>query len=356
MIRSRKEMALRYKLFGRGSGLRVSELALGTGLFGTRWGYGAEPADAKRILDAYLAAGGNFIDTADGYQFGESEEQLGSFLQGRRNEVVLATKFTTSSMAQPSLTAVGNSRRVMVDAVEASLKRLKTDRIDLLWVHMPDGVTSTDEIMRGLDELVRAGKVVYIGLSDFPAWRVARAATIAELRGWAPLVGIQIEYSLVERTPDRELLPMAQALGLGVTGWSPLGGGLLTGKYRSGEGGRKENFKRLIHSEDDPRTTATVDAVLEIANARGLSPAQVAIAWASSRGVVPILGPRTLDQLIDTLGAADLDLVAEDLNRLESASRIALGFPFEMLAQDAQRSKLAGGAPDSVEVPRVPVA
>ena len=205
-------MAMRYRLFGRGTGLRVSELALGAGTFGTRWGYGAQPADAKRILDAYLDAGGNFIDTADGYQFGEAEELLGQFLPGRRNDIVLATKFTRGAAPKPGLTTVGNSRRVMIDAVEASLKRLQTDRIDLLWVHMPDAVTSSEEIMRGLDDLVRAGKVVYLGFSDFPAWRVARAATIAELRGWAPLAGIQVEYSLAERTPDRELLPMAQAL------------------------------------------------------------------------------------------------------------------------------------------------
>lgn len=347
---------MRYKLFGRGTGLRVSELALGCGLFGTRWGYGAEGPDAKRMLDAYLDAGGNFIDTADGYQLGESEEMLGSFLEGRRNDVVLATKFTNSASAQPGLTAVGNSRRVMVDAVEASLKRLRTDRIDLLWVHMPDGVTSTEEIMRGLDDLVRAGKVVYLGLSDFPAWRVARAQTIAELRGWATLAGIQIEYSLVERTSDRELLPMAQALGLGIAGWSPLGGGLLTGKYRRGEGGRKESFKRLIHSEDDPRKTATLDAVLDIAEMRGLSPAQVSIAWAGSRGTVPILGPRTVEQLTDTLGAADIDLASDELARLDKASRVPLGFPFEMLGEDAQRLKLAGGMPERVEYPIVPVA
>ncbi len=347
---------MRYKLFGRGTGLRVSEFVLGCGLFGTRWGYGAEAPDAKRMLHAYLDAGGNFIDTADAYQLGESEALLGGFLEGRRNDVVLATKFTASSVAQPSLTAVGNSRRVMIDAVEASLKRLKTDRIDLLWVHMPDGVTSTDEIMRGLNDLVRSGKVVYVGLSDFPAWRVARAATIAELRGWAPLVGIQIEYSLVERTSDRELLPMAQALGLGIAGWSPLGGGLLTGKYRRGEGGRKETFQRLIHSEDDLRKTATLDTVLDIAKERGITPAQLALAWATSRGVVPILGPRTVDQLNDTLGAAGLDLTPDEINRLDEASRIPLGFPFDMLAEDAQRIKLAGGVPDRVEIPREPVA
>ena len=218
---------MRYKLFGHGTGLRVSELALGCGTFGTRWGYGSELAEAKQVFDGYVEAGGNFLDTADSYQVGQSEEWVGQFITGRRDDFVLATKFTLGLRPGAPLLAVGNSRKTMVSSVEASLKRLNTDRIDLYWVHMPDGVTSSEEIVRGLDDLVRSGKVLYIGLSDFPAWRVARAATIAELRGWAPIVGLQIEYSLIERTPDRELLPMAQGLGLGVVGWSPLGGGLL---------------------------------------------------------------------------------------------------------------------------------
>ncbi|MDB5818182.1 MAG: aldo/keto reductase family protein, partial [Rhizobacter sp.] len=178
---------MRYKLFGRGTGLRVSELALGCGMFGTRWGYGAEPAEAQRMFDAYVDAGGNFIDTADSYQVGQSEELLGGFMSSRRDDLVLATKFTLGGDAASGLLAVGNSRKAMLRSVEMSLRRLKTDRIDLLWVHMPDGVTSSEELMRGLDDLVRSGKVLYLGLSDFPAWRVARAATIAELRGWAPL-------------------------------------------------------------------------------------------------------------------------------------------------------------------------
>lgn len=347
---------MRYKLFGRGTGLKVSELALGAGLFGTRWGYGAEPDEAGRMLDAYLDAGGNFIDTADGYEFGESEELLGGFLAGRREKVVLATKFTMGSAAQPTLTTVGNNRRVMVQSVEQSLARLKTDRIDLLWVHMPDDTTSSEEIMRGLDDLVRSGKVVYVGLSDFPAWRVARATTIAELRGWSPVIGVQIEYSLVARTADRELLPMAQALGLGVVGWSPLGGGLLTGKYRRGEGGRAENFKRLIHSEDTVAATATIDAVLSIAEARGVSAAQISIAWLGAKGVIPILGPRTLDQLHDNLGAAGLDLTVEEVARLEDASRITLGFPHDLIAAPEQRQRFAANMLDRVETPIIPVA
>src|SRR5580692_5605612 len=219
---------MRYKPFGRGTGLRVSELALGCGTFGTRWGYGSAPDEAKRVFDGYVEAGGNFLDTADSYQEGQSEELVGQFIKGRRDDFVLATKFTLSPRSNSPLLAVGNSRKNMMSSVEASLERLKTDRIDLYWVHMPDGVTSSEELVRGLDDLVRSGKVLYVGLSDFPAWRVARAVTIAELRGWAPIVGLQIEYSLVERTPDRELLPMAQGFGLGVVGWSPLGGGLLS--------------------------------------------------------------------------------------------------------------------------------
>jgi aryl-alcohol dehydrogenase-like predicted oxidoreductase len=241
---------MQYKLFGGDSGLRISEFALGAGTFGTAWGYGSDPNEARRVFDRYAERGGNFIDTADFYQFGESERLVGDFVGSNRDDFVLATKFSLGPCVQPSLMTTGNSRKVMIRAVEESLARLKTDRIDLLWVHMPDGVTPIEEIVRGLDNLVRAGKVIYTGLSDFPAWRVARAATICELRGWAPLVGLQIEYSLVERTADRELLPMARVLGLGTVAWSPLGGGLLTGKYRRGEEGRATSFKSLIHAED----------------------------------------------------------------------------------------------------------
>jgi aryl-alcohol dehydrogenase-like predicted oxidoreductase len=198
---------MRYKLFGKHTGLRVSELVLGAGNFGTRWGHGAEPDEAARILNAYADAGGNFIDTANGYQFGQSEEILGGLLSGRRDDFVLATKFTFQTDPKAGILVTGNSRRSMVSSVEASLKRLKTDRIDLYWAHVSDGVTPLEEIVRGFDDLARAGKILYAGLSDFPAWRVARAATIAELRGVTPIAGLQVEHSLVERTTEQELLP-----------------------------------------------------------------------------------------------------------------------------------------------------
>jgi len=213
---ARKAMTMRYRIFGR-TGLRVSSLALGTGNFGTGWGYGSSREEAKVVFDGYRNAGGNFIDTADQYQFGQSETMVGEFIASDRDDMVVATKFSLGDRHAAGLQRTGNSRKAMVQSVEASLKRLGTDRIDLLWAHMPDAVTPIDEIMRGFDDLVRSGKILYAGLSDFPAWRVATGATLAELRGWAPLSALQLEYSLVERTSERELLPMAAAFGLGRT-------------------------------------------------------------------------------------------------------------------------------------------
>src|ERR1700744_268525 len=291
---------MRYRLFGKHTGLRVSELVLGTGTFGTRWGHGSEPDEAKRILDAYADTGGNFMDTADSYQFGESEEILGTLLEGRRDEFVLATKFTQSARPNAGLLVTGNSRRAMVSSLEASLKRLNTDRIDLYWVHYADGVTPMEEIVRGFDDLVRAGKVLYAGLSDFPAWRVSRAATIAELRASTPTAGLQVEHSLVERTTEQELLPMGEALGLGIVAWSPLGGGMLTGKYRQGEKGRREGFGgRVFQDENSSHRTAILDTLIAVAKDSGVTPSQIAIAWVAAKGSLPIIGPRTLQQLQD---------------------------------------------------------
>lgn len=343
---------MRYKHFGK-TGLRVSTFVLGTANFGKGWGYGSDNDEARKIFERYREAGGNFIDTADQYQFGQSESLVGEFIAADRDDIVLATKFSLGDTHNSGLHRTGNSRKSMVQSVEASLKRLKTDRIDLLWVHMPDGVTPMDEIARGLNDLVTSGKILYAGLSDFPAWRVSAGITTAELRGWAPIAAVQLEYSLVERTVERELLPMAAAFSLGTVTWSPLGGGLLTGKYRRGETGRAQGLGAVIHSENNDMKTKIVDEVLAISEELGCSPGQVALAWVLARGCTPILGPRTLDQLQDNLAAQDITLSPTHINALNNASSVELGFPYKILADSA--GTLAGGKLDQIEFPSRPV-
>lgn len=303
------------------TGLRVSPLALGTGNFGTGWGYGASAEDARAIFDAYAEAGGNFIDTADVYQFGQSEEIVGKALEGRREEFLLATKFSNGAAPDANRLVTGNSRKAMVASVEASLKRLRTDRIDLLWVHHPDNLTPLDEIVRGLDDLSRSGKILYAGLSNFPAWRLARAATLAELTRAVPIAAAQFEHSLVHRDAEADLFPLCEALGIAAVTWSPLGGGVLTGKYRKGETGRAQGFGgRVFRPEDDARRSASIDAVLQIADEIGSTPDRVAIAWAATHGAVPIIGARTPEQFASNIGAASLVLSPEQVARLDKAS------------------------------------
>lgn len=311
---------MKYRLLGR-TGLQVAEIALGVANFGGRWGHGADDAESAAILNAYAEAGGNVIDTADIYQFGQSEEILSPLLAGRREEFVLATKFTNGAVPNPNRLVTGNSRKAMVASLEASLKRLRTDRVDLFWVHHPDGVTPLEEIVRGLDDLARAGKILYAGLSNFPAWRLARAVTLAELKGAVPIAAAQFEYSLVHRGPEADLLPASAALGLAAFTWSPLGGGMLTGKYRAGETGRAEALGgKVFQAEDSPERSAILDAVLAVASELGARPDQVAIAWAARRGAFPLIGPRTRQQLESNLGAAGLALGADHLARLDAAS------------------------------------
>jgi aryl-alcohol dehydrogenase-like predicted oxidoreductase len=348
---------MRYKLFGKHTGLRVSELVLGAGNFGTGWGHGAEPDEARRIFNAYADAGGNFIDTANGYQFGQSEKILGDLLIGRRDDFVLATKFTFRTDPNAGILVTGNSRRAMVSSVEASLKRLKTDRIDLYWAHMSDGVTPVEEIVRGFDDLVRAGKVLYAGLSDFPAWRVARAVTLAELRGSAPIAGLQVEHSLVERTTEQELLPAGQALGLGIVAWSPLGGGMLTGKYRKGEKGRAEGFGgRVFQAENSPQRTAILDTLTAVASDAGVTPAEIAIAWVAAKGSLPIIGPRTVAQLENNLAAAGVALSPEEIARLDKVSAIPPTFPYTVLNDPETRQGFTGGKLEQFDAPVEAVA
>jgi aryl-alcohol dehydrogenase-like predicted oxidoreductase len=342
---------MRYRLLGN-SGLRVSEAALGTMTFGEDWGWGSGKDEALRVYEAFREAGGNFIDTANLYTNGTSESFLGEFMGGHRQSVVLATKYSNSAPGTDP-NAAGNQRKNMVQAVEASLKRLKTDYIDLYWVHIWDQITPVEEVMRGLDDLVRQGKVLYAGISDAPAWWIAQANTLAQLRGWSPFVGLQIEYSLVERTVERELIPMAKALTIGVTAWSPLASGVLTGKYHghgSSEPGRMSSDMMKDFMPEQKRTDRVVAAVKTVSDQAGRSMAQVALAWLRYRPVpvIPIIGARKLSQLEDNLGSFDLTLSADQIRLLDEASRIELGFPYELYAKELPRTFAYGGLRDRI--------
>jgi aryl-alcohol dehydrogenase-like predicted oxidoreductase len=343
---------MRYRLLGN-SGLRVSEAALGTMTFGDDWGWGAAKDEARRVYDAFRVAGGNFIDTANIYTNGTSESFLGEFTKGYRESVVMATKYTNAAAPGPDPNAAGNHRKSMVQAVEASLKRLQTDYIDLYWVHIWDQITPVEEVMRGLDDLVRQGKVLYIGISDAPAWWIAQANTLAHLRGWSPFVGLQIEYNLIERTVERELIPMARALNLGLTAWSPLAGGVLTGKYHghgSSEPGRMNGDMMKQFLPEQQRTERIIAAVKTVSDEVGRSMAQVALAWLRYRpvAVIPIIGARKLSQLQDNLASFDLVLSAGQLKTLDESSRIELGFPHDLYAKDMVRSLVYGGLRDQI--------
>lgn len=351
---------MRYKVFGKHTGLRVSELVLGTANFGLAWGgHGATPDEARRIFDTYANAGGNFIDSANGYQDGQSEELVGDLLVGRRDQFVLSSKFAVKTDANSGILVTGNSRQAMVASVEASLKRLKTDRIDLYWAHVDDGVTPLEEIVRGFDDLVRAGKILYAGLSNFPAWRVARAATIAELRGSIPIAGIQVEHSLVQRATEQDLISASQALGLGVVAYSPMGGGVLTGKYRNnnGENRRDEAWGGAgFQPENSPQRTAIIDTLIEVANEAEVSPGEIAIAWVAAKGSLPIIGPRTLAHLDSNLAAAKVVLSAEQIARLDQVSAIPRGYPYTVLDEPRIKDLITGGMYDRIDAPLDPVA
>ena len=342
---------MKYRLLGN-SGLRVSEAALGTMTFGDDWGWGSAKDEARKVYDAFREAGGNFVDTANMYTNGTSESFLGEFMQGHRQSVVMATKYT-NALPGTDPNAAGNQRKNMMQAVEASLKRLKTDYIDLYWVHIWDQITPVEEVMRGLDGLVRAGKVLYTGISDAPAWWIAQANTLAQLRGWSPFVGLQIEYSLIERTVERELIPMAKALNIGVTAWSPLAGGVLTGKYHghgSPEHARMTTDMAKGFMPEPVRSGRIVAAVKSVSDETGRSMAQVALAWLRYRPVpvIPIIGARKQSQFQDNLASFDVTLSADQLKTLDEASAIELGFPYEMYAKAMPRAICYGGLRDQI--------
>ena len=319
---------MRYKLLGK-SGLRVSEFALGTMTFGLEWGWGADLETSRAIFDAYANAGGNFIDTANRYTEGTSEKYVGEFVSSDRDHFVVATKYSLKTRdGDPN--GAGNHRKNLVQSLDASLKRLKLEYVDVLWVHAWDDLTPPEEVMRSLDDQVRAGKVLYLGISDTPAWRVAQMNTLAEAKGWTPFTALQVEYSLIERTVERELLPMAHALELAVTPWASLGGGLLTGKYTRGtaQGRLKPGQGRL--AEHNLEIARAVD---KVADALGKPSSQVALNWVRQQGrmTIPILGASKVAQLEESLGALEWKLEAEHLQELHEVSKIDLGFPLRFL-------------------------
>nr|WP_241831188.1 aldo/keto reductase [Parafrankia soli] len=330
-------LTMRYRLFGQ-TGLRVSELFLGTMTV-------PDATECRRIVEAYADAGGNVLDTASAY--GESESMLGSVID-RRDRFLIATKYTLSRDAgDPN--ASGNHRKNLVLSLEQSLRRLRTDYIDIYWVHIWDRHTPIEETMRALDDVVRAGKVLYVGISDAPAWIIARANTLAQWRDWSPFAGVQVPYNLLTRDIERELLPMAESLGLTVAAWSPLAAGVLSGVVDAPDGPRgseRVNLRALT-----ARDRAAAAAVRAVAEELGATPAQVALAWTRSRSaaVHPIMGINNTAQLAENLGALDLTLPADEIRRLESAVEFQLGFPCDFIAECEPSSFVFGDTATKVD-------
>lgn len=363
---------MKYQLLGR-SGLRVSELCLGAMTFGEEWGWGSAKEESHEIFNSYVNAGGNFIDTANKYTEGTSEKYIGEFIAGDRDRYVLATKYTSNTRnGDPN--AGGNQRKNMVQSLEASLKRLNTDYIDLFWVHAWDPLTPIEETMRSLDDMVKAGKILYIGISDAPAWIISKANTLANLKGWTEFVGLQIPYSLIERTPERELLPMASDIEIGVTAWSPLGGGVLTGKYSknndvqqqqqqntsstSSYATTKEGHSRLEVQNElaerylNDRNMLIAQEVSRIAKEIGRSASQVALNWIRQQNmieqcginkIIPIFGSRKISQIKDNLACLEFELTSEQMNMLNQVSEIELGFPYDFLNSQRLKDIMYGG-------------
>ena len=343
-----------YYTLGR-SGLRVSRLALGTMTFGTDWGWGSEEKEARAIFDRYLEAGGNFLDTADGYTGGNSERMLGKFVResGSRDRVVIATKFTfndASAGGRPNPNSGGNQRKNILRAVEGSLKRLGTDYIDLYQLHAWDQLTPPEEVMRTFDDLVRSGKVRHVGFSNVPAWYASRAQTLAELRGWEPAAALQLEYSLVERNIEREFTTLAQQLGMGIMVWSPLASGLLSGKYKAGKDG--EGRLQAMKDSSNPafqkmteRNWQIVAALDQVARQAGRSMAQVALNWVANRpGVASVIvGATKLSQLEDNLAALDFKLAPELVAKLDAAGAPEQQYPYYFFGAELQ-GMIHGGA------------
>jgi aryl-alcohol dehydrogenase-like predicted oxidoreductase len=309
--------------------------------FGNEWGWGADFDVCSQVFEAFAAAGGNFIDTANYYTGGTSERYLGEMLKADRERFVVGTKFSLATRKN-DLNSGGNHRKNIRQSLEASLKRLQTDYIDLYWLHAWDFTTGPEELMRTLDDLVTAGKVLYLGISDTPAWIAAWANGMAAYTGREAFTALQIEYSLIQRTPERDLLPMARAFGMAVTPWSPLASGLLTGKYRSSG---DDDARRLKESSArfSERNLRIVETLCRLADQTGYSPAALALRWLLNRNTIPIVGARTVEQLHANLKATEVDLPAQAFQEVDEASKVELGFPHEFLASENITEIIFGG-------------
>lgn len=337
-----------YVTLGR-SGLRVSPFTLGTMTFGEDWGWGSSPEESEKILAAYLDRGGNSVDTANSYTNGHSEKIIGDYLAGQssqRDRVVLGTKFFCN-LYENDPNGGGPSRKAIVQQLENSLRRLQTDYVDIYWLHNFDPATPSEETLRTLDDLVSAGKIRYVGFSDVPAWATAEAATIAQMRGWAPIIALQLQYSLLERTSEGELIPMAEAMGMGVMPWSPLQGGLLSGKYSSSNTAPSDTTRARPGGPTEAELVV-IDAVNAVAAEMGVSSAQVALAWLRGRPGVSsvVIGSRRIDQLEANLGALDVTLSEAQRTALDEISTPKLNFPADNNRQLAPTLQFAGATVD----------
>ncbi|MCK9425190.1 MAG: aldo/keto reductase [Ignavibacteriaceae bacterium] len=338
---------MKYKLLGK-SGLRVSEICLGTMTFGEEWAIGTGKDESKKIYDTFLNAGGNFIDTANRYTEGSSEKFLGEFMPAERNNLVIATKYSLYTK-RGSVNDGGNHRKNLVQSVEGSLKRLNTEYIDLLYLHAWDFTVGIEEVLRNLQYLVQTGKVLHIAISDTPAWIVSQGNAIAELRGWSSFVAVQAEYSLTQRTPERDIIPMCNATNVAVTAWAPLAGGALTGKYLNTTDASLRLKPESTRLND--RNTTIAKEVVSIANEIGCLAGNVALNWIRKQKgtVIPIVGARKEEQIKDNLNCLNFDLTDEQIYRLNETSKIELGFPHDFLTSDVVKEVVFGGTKDKIQ-------
>lgn len=332
---------MNYKLLGK-TGLKVSEVCLGTMTFGEEWGYGANKEISRKVFNTFVEAGGNFVDTANRYTEGTSESFLGEFAKPVRDKIILATKYSLYN-EKGEINAAGNNRKNMIYSLEKSLKRLQTEYIDLYYLHIWDGLTGADEILRAFDDLISSGKILYAGISDTPAWIVSQANTIAEFRGWNRFQAVQAEYSLITRDAERDLLPMADSFDMAVTAWAPLAGGALTGKYLNNDNDKKRlkpESKRL-----NERSVAIAKEVYTIAQELGVPSAAVAVKWVMQRPqvIIPVIGAKNAEQLKESLAYSSVTLSDDHLARLEKVSAIEYGFPHDFIRSAAARELVYGG-------------